>query len=199
MAISIKEDENFAVLFQSEFSYMFRYGRKNGDSYRKGGKQDREENKLKIYILNKKGSNSNAAFVVSYVGHQLVLNSCISDLPAKFHKLRKDTVVFNAFDVSTFREGFPRNFCVSFKDSKDGEMIARNFLDVYNFLHQLKVLAKRTSLTKKITEKDDEKETAEGISEEELKEETEEETDEVDYDVDGDGPNSQSWPTYELF
>ena len=197
MAISIR-DENFAVLFQSDFSYMFRIGRKNGDTYRKGGKQDREENRLKIYILKKKGGNSNPAFVVAYAGHQLVLNSCISDLPAKFHQLRKDTVVFNAFDVSIFREGFPRNFCVSFKDSKDGEMTARNFVDVYNFLHQLKVLAK----TKKITEKVDEKENAEENLEEELKEETEEEseeeTDVVEYDVDSDGPNSQSWPTHDF-
>lgn len=78
-------------------------------------------------------------------------------------------------------------------------MTARNFVDVYNFLHQLKVLAK----TKKITEKVDEKENAEENLEEELKEETEEEseeeTDGVEYNVDGDGPISQSWPTHDFF
>lgn len=90
---SIK-DEKFAVLFQSQCSCRFRSYGEDGDTIdQKGGKQDREENRLKLYILQEKGSILNSAFVLAYAGHQLVLNSCISTAPASFHKVRKDTVV----------------------------------------------------------------------------------------------------------
>ena len=45
-AISI-QDKNIAVLFQSLCSYLFRYGKNDGDIYRKGGKQDREKKNIK--------------------------------------------------------------------------------------------------------------------------------------------------------